>query len=203
MMDPDTKFILAIAGTAIAICLVITVYVLFIMPQGAKSTGEGMPTPTPTMPSIMDVTSGVNGQSYSGQWGEMLQSYGRDISFWTEGDNNVYFGMYFDLEANSARNPADRPGLRLEGGSWSQNRNEIIVMYSSTYDFKTLIEYEKGNVTGTGYESHLILRCLDKSCHDLVGDDGVAYHFSFNNTEAIASNNASFVSPYGNVSGAL
>lgn len=201
-MNHDTKIALAIIGTAYMFCAGITAYVLYGMPPQGPITEENL-TPIPTMPPIMDVVTGVDGQSYSGQWGEMLYTYSRDISFWTGGDNNVYMGMYFDLEANSARKPEDRPGIRLEGGTWSQNRNEIIIMYSSTYDFETLIEYESGNVTGTGYESHLILRCLDKSCHELVGDDGVAYHLSFNNTEAIVSNNLTYIPAYGNVSGAL
>lgn len=141
------------------------------------------PTPTQALPQVMDVNVSVDGWSYNSHWGEMLYQYDRGISFWTSEGHHIYFATYFDFNANSARDPAARPGLLLEGGTWTQNGSEIVVRYSQTYDFEVLYELETGNRT---YQATRTFRCLDPDCHSLLDDSGIAYTYEFNLTEEMA-----------------
>jgi len=140
-----------------------------------------VPTPTQVLPQVMEVNASVNGASYDGRWGEMLYQYGRAISFWTIEGHRTYFATYFDFAANSAMDPRARPGLLMEGGTWTQDKSEIVVQYSETYDYDLLLKLEEGNISH--YEKTRILRCLDPDCRSLLDDSGITYNYEFNMTD--------------------
>ena len=134
----------------------------------SDQTGNTQVGPTVTVPPIFNVTSGVNNLSYDSHWGEMMNQYGDSVFFSTIGGYRTFFGLYFDLAANSAQRPEDRPGLLVSGGQWIQNQNRIIVTYSSQYmmPIDKLNNLQTGNVTSYDHEN--IYVCLDPACQNLL-----------------------------------
>lgn len=177
-MKRETKIMMAIAiiVTGIAAFLIIA-FSIFGPPGQSGSQVTGGVTPTPTVPPVFQVDRGVNGSDYSVQWseGSGMYRYERGLAFFVNDGQNVFVGTYYDLAANSVDNPADRPGLLLQGGVWFQNESEIEVFYNNTYRVIELDALITGN--NTAYDYRDFFRCMDMNCTRLI-DVGTSQVFT-------------------------
>jgi len=170
-MKRETKIRVAIIGTGLAALLIVIFSIFFVLPGLAESPAMGSIMPTPTIPPVFQVDYGVNGSAYSSSWNEGggMFRYERGLAFFVNGGQNIFVGTYYDLAANSVDNPADRPGLLLQGGTWFQNQSEIEVFYNNTYRVIELDTLTMGR--NTAYDYRGFFRCLDTNCTRLIDTD--------------------------------
>jgi len=177
-MKRETKITMAIIGAGLAGIGIIVLSLFFFVPglTPGAATGGGVP-PAQTIPPAFPVDHGVNGSGYSVQWGEGqgMFRYERGLAFFIQGGKNIFVGTYYDLASNSVDNPADRPGLMLQGGVWFQNESEIEVFYNNTYKVAELDTLVAGKNTAYDYRS--FFRCLDMNCSRLI-DTGTVQVFT-------------------------